>query len=166
MECRFTSEIWHTGSYMSPWFSYCLLLGNTRSLPSLILILPPTVIEFNTKICHPYSIPTLTVALKCTWIRHQKQLKNMLKEYFEKFMGTENITKVCWILNTRILPSNLNIQKDLHDSIYCVANTAAKRNGAKINEAQPERSENKPERIPPWKRRLMRKLEVIRPSTN
>jgi len=116
--------------------------------------------------------------IEVTEIAEQRSLElgELLSTTLQKYSGVDP-TKRPWIpkqktskkfamivdtLNNEILPPKLDVENftELHDLIYCTAFTAAVANGAKINE-EGTRKEKK-EYIPPWKRRLIKKIETKR----
>lgn len=110
--------------------------------------------------------------------QHIKDLKDRLHTTCQKYSGMDptkrpripkqktsvKFAKIVDTLNTYILPEfpPTNSFSELHDLVYCTAVTAAEANGARIIEAYQENSTQRPNRLPPWQRRLMNKIETKR----
>lgn len=107
-----------------------------------------------------------------------KLVEDTFKEAHQKYSGinpthrpwipaqktSRKLSQIVETLNEQVIPP-LDIQsfQELHDVVYCAAYTAAKSNGAKIKEAgETQKNRTKQENIPPWKKRLISKVDIKR----
>ncbi|KAI5692968.1 hypothetical protein M8J75_004967 [Diaphorina citri] len=105
-------------------------------------------------------------------------IENTLRETLQKYSGIDptkrpwipvqktsrKLSNIVQIMDEQVAPFILDVQtfEDLHDAIYCMAYTAAKCNGAKIKEVDGIRILKSQEEVPPWKKRLINKVEIKR----
>ncbi|KAI5720807.1 hypothetical protein M8J77_011910 [Diaphorina citri] len=105
-------------------------------------------------------------------------IENTLRETLQKYSGIDptkrpwipvqktsrKFSNIVQIMDEQVAPFILDVQtfEDLHDAIYCMAYTAAKCNGAKIKEVDGIRTLKSQGEVPPWKKRLINKVEIKR----
>uniref|UniRef100_A0A8D8R9X1 Uncharacterized protein n=1 Tax=Cacopsylla melanoneura TaxID=428564 RepID=A0A8D8R9X1_9HEMI len=90
------------------------------------------------------------------------------RPYIPKQSTSKKLARNLVLMNTHILPlmgQDIQTFSELHDLIYCTAFTVSICNGAKIREDQSladSSNRTRTEPIPPWKQRLIRKVEIKR----